>query len=104
MPPYDYDPERLSDDWAEVDASLAVELETELRREMTDGHRLAGTALSAFSVRRQRKDVIFWLQASSTWAVVHLTWSVESDDKSPSAELCATWDDVIDFLTESARA
>ena len=104
MPPYDYDPDRLSEAWTEVDASLAVELETELRREMTDGHLLAGNELSALSVRKLGKEVIFWLPERREWAVVHLTWTVESDDQWPTAELCSTWDDVIDFLAESDRA
>ena len=47
VPPDDYDPSRLSEAWTEVDASLAAELEGELRREMTKGHQLAGTALTS---------------------------------------------------------
>ena len=86
-----------------MDASLAAELEGELRREMTKGHQLAGTALTAFSVRRLRKEVIFWLPERHEWAVVHLTWRAETDDRWPTAELCPTWEGVISFLADSAR-
>ena len=62
---------------------------------------MAGTALTAFSVRRLRKEVIFWLPERHEWAVVHLTWRAETDDRWPTAELCPTWEGVISFLADS---
>ena len=103
--PSDFDVHRLTDAWANVfQTAVGSELETELRREITTGHPLVGVEVHAVAVRRLRKEVIFWLPAECKWAVVHLTWAVESDVQWPTNEQCATWDEVIAFLVEYARA
>jgi hypothetical protein len=53
--------------------------------------------------RRHMKEIVFWLPRSQQWAVVHLTWAVESDPGWPSTELGATWSDVVAELRDRGR-
>lgn len=61
-------------------------LEAELARELLPGHRLHGRqGLRALARRADREDVLF---ANETLAaVVHLTWSKETDPRWPSADI-----------------
>ena len=87
--------------WQTPDAD---ELVGELQREMSVGHILHGETVEAVAIRRHRKEAIYLLPQRRWWAVVHLTWAVESDPKWPSAVELPSWSAVVDELTERGRS
>ena len=65
----------LRDPWISIeDRSAAFGLETELRKEVADGHRLWPIVGWAVARRRDRDEVLFRL-SDGRWAIVHLTWA-----------------------------
>ena len=92
----------LSDAWTVVwQTSEASEYDDELGREVTKGHILHGLGAKAVAVRRQKKEVIYWVAEKRSWAVVHLTWSEERDLRWPMVDLLQEWPDVVVELTGS---
>lgn len=98
VPPFDLT--RLPGEWWEVEASESVKLEQALRCEVPIGHLLHGVSAQAVAVRRQLKDVVFWLPTVRQWAVVHLTGRAESNPHWPSAFCAPRWDAVVAELAE----
>jgi len=97
-PPIDLD--RLVGEWWEVAGTQqALELESELEREVTEEHVLAGVVASAVAVKRHLKDVVFWLPERSEWAAVHLTYVEESDPRWPSTVVSADWETLLSELS-----
>lgn len=95
----------LSSEWSVVQGlGEAAELEAELEREVSAGHVLCDRAAVAVAIRRHRKEAIFWLSDRSEWALVHLTWSAESDPRWPSTEIHGTWADVTEDLSDRRRS
>lgn len=97
-PPYAM--EDLSDEWFDCDTHR---FEDELRREMAPDHDLAGEDLVCVAWRRHMKETVFWLPQRQRWAVIHLTWNVESDPRWPEPVLCETWSEVIAELRDRGR-
>jgi hypothetical protein len=72
-------------------------LEAELARELPPGHRLFGRKVRAVARRVDRDDFLFVVEpvdrsgpfraAPPEWALVHLTWSKETDPRWPSTEM-----------------
>jgi hypothetical protein len=99
-----YDMALLSGDWADVlGSSEGASLEDELSREVPEQHRLFGVTARAVAVRKLRKEVIYWLPASNTWAWVHLTWRVETEPAFPSNDILDHWDSAVTLLREASR-
>ena len=91
----------LPEGWWEIaDPSEAQELESEVEREAPAGHPLRGVEVHAVACRRHRKDVLFWLPGLGSWALVHLTWTVETDSRWPSASTYDSWSDVVKELLD----
>jgi hypothetical protein len=90
-----FDLTHLPGEWCEVGSSEATQLEEQLRREVPEGHLLYKVAVRAVAVRRQLKDVVFWLPAVQQWAYVHLTGHTEQDPRWPSAVCTPEWDQVV---------
>jgi hypothetical protein len=103
--PITFRPEDLSEKWAVVVGSAqARELEQELDRELIPGHVLHGLRAEAIAVRQLRKETIWWLPDDAAWALVHLTWTTESDPRWPTAVILPTWGNVVAELAEWGRA
>jgi hypothetical protein len=101
--PDDFDPTSLSSAWSVVHGGDASVLEGELARELSLQHVLHGRTATAVAVHERRKESIFWLPVSRLWAIVHLTWSEETDPRWPSAELCDCWASVVEGLLVRGR-
>lgn len=84
--------------WTVIGTPDAVELESELGRELPEGHVLRGIRVEAIAVRKRLKDVVYWLPESERWAWVHLTYAVETDPRWPSAVVAATWAEMIEDM------
>jgi hypothetical protein len=96
--------EDLSEKWTVVlGAPEGERVRDELLRELPVGHTLYGTPALAVAVRRGGKETVWWLPEDGTWAVVHLTQSVETDPRWPSAVRVATWPEVIAELFDQGR-
>ncbi|HEY1587617.1 MAG TPA: hypothetical protein VGH63_18090 [Polyangia bacterium] len=82
----------LLEPWSEVPELQRVALETELHRELSPDHILAGKSARAVARRFDRDDVLFEV-AGLGFAVVHLTYSKsrETSPKWPSTELFASF-------------
>jgi hypothetical protein len=79
----------FTEPWSRIDdADFQRAVEEELRREVPDGHILAGMEIQAIARRHDRDDVLVALPGSR-WAVIHLTWrgNRERDARWPTAEL-----------------
>ena len=68
--------------WALLGGGRALELEKELRRELSWKHDLSGRRCVAVALRGDQDDVAFVVDSSSL-AIVHLTWSVETGPDFP---------------------
>lgn len=44
------------------------------------------------------KDVVFWVPSLEQWALVHLTWHVESNPLWPSAVCLQRWEELVPEL------
>jgi len=86
--------------WEITDAAEAQELESELERETPVGHPLRDTEVHAVACRRHRKDVVFWLPVLQSWALVHLTWTVETEPHWPRVSLHDSWSEVAEELLD----
>jgi len=75
--------------WKEsLDSAQGVE---ELYREVPRGHPLRGISVSCLGFRQDCDDFIFALNdGTRRVAVAHLTFSVETDSRWPSAEIFAS--------------
>lgn len=97
-PPFDL--EALAGDWWEVHGTeQAAELQRELARELPREHVLGGVPVEAVAVKRNLKDVAFWLPQSAEWAHVHLSYKVETDARWPWTVVVMTWTDLVYELT-----
>lgn len=85
--------------WAVVqDGSNFV---AELQRELPKSHVLSGVPVAAVARRGDRDDVLFVTrQSPSQLALVHLTWSMETDPAFPHTTLYQTWQE---FLEDCRR-
>ena len=71
---------KLPRTWYAIDATAAMPLEAELRRELPVTHQLHGCELRAIARRERRDDVLFQTaddRGPVFW--VHLTWRVETN-------------------------
>jgi hypothetical protein len=94
-------PEDLSETWHVVWGTAEGErLRTELDRELAVRHVLHGKRADAVAVRQNFKESIWWLPDEAAWAVVHLTWSTETDPSWPMAVLVENWTEVVAELAE----
>ena len=75
--------------WVALTDAQRSRFEEELRRELTPGHVLAGAAFRAIARRQDCDDVLFELVGDGV-AVVHLTWSRETDARWPRTERFAS--------------
>jgi hypothetical protein len=82
----------LPGEWWLVSGSDSESLESELRREAPSGRRLVGVAVVPACVKRHLDDVVFWLPETRQWALVHLTYHVETDPQWPSTYVYDDWD------------
>ncbi len=70
--------------WSPIDAETARDIEDELRREIPDGHVLAGCQFKAIGESDNYDDFLFATDSDDIpLASVHLTWRVESDPTWP---------------------
>jgi predicted CopG family antitoxin len=70
--------------------------ETELCKEVSQGHLLFQIKVKAIARRRDRDDVLFEMKSNQySFALVHITWSgkKEKDIKWPYTEFFKTWDE-----------
>ena len=66
----------------------------ELEREVSKGHPLFGIEAQCIARREDCDDYLFQLNdKSGRYAVVHLTWNVETSPKWPITEMFANLDD-----------
>lgn len=66
-------------------------LERQLQAELPDGHALSGLGVTALAQRQDCDDVLFSLDdGSGRVAVVHLTWSQNTDARWPQTEFYAS--------------
>jgi len=79
--------------WVAIDLENRAALEKELGRELPDGHILFRSGVSALARRVDRDDVLFQVAGSPKLAVVHLTYSVESDPKWPTTLIYESFSD-----------
>ena len=70
----------------------AERLSNELQRELPSRHVLFGIKATAIAHRIDQDDVLFELEGQIPLAVVHLTWSKESDPAWPSTTLFQSWE------------
>ena len=97
-------PEDLSEAWQDVRGTATGErLRVELEREVPVGHVLRGARVVPVAVRRHLKDTIYWLPDEAAWAVVHLTWAVETDPRWPAAVRLERWSDVVVEVADRDR-
>ena len=81
----------LPDPWHWIE----IDFETELYRELPKGHILEGKSLKTIARRQDMDDFLFRIANTDfEYAIVHLTWSKETDTRWPRTELYKTWDDV----------
>ncbi len=85
--------------WKPVAQSDAPKLERELQRELAPGHALYGSCRGAraVAVRQDCDDVLFELQGSTQFAVVHLTWTKTPPDRVPWPET-EVFEDMSSFI------
>jgi hypothetical protein len=79
----------LLEPWQQVTAEQAWRFESEVRRELSSGHILSGKALRAVARRQDCDDVLFEIDGGGC-AVVHLSWSSETNSKWPTTETYAS--------------
>ena len=70
----------------------AERLSTELQRELPSTHVLFGIRATAIAHRIDQDDVLFELEGQMPLAVVHLTWSRETDPRWPETTLFESWE------------
>lgn len=92
----------LGDAWSEPDAELASNLAHRLRESTHTGHLLEGVEVAAVAVKRNLKDVVFWLPGPRQWALVHLTDFQESDPRFPSTIVVPNWGGIVYWTGEDA--
>lgn len=78
--------------WTRVSGDAAVTLESELKRELPSGHALQGRAVRAVARRDDRDDVAYEVDGHQI-CVVHLTYRVETDRRSPSFTFVSSLDE-----------
>lgn len=87
-------PEELSIPWRKpwvCDPSRLQSAEEELRRECNDGHVLHGVKATPVAYRCDCDDCLFRLQHPTyRYAVVHLTYNIETSPLWPKTELFAS--------------
>ncbi|APZ90548.1 hypothetical protein [Fuerstiella marisgermanici] len=83
--------------WADV-GDVADSLDSELAKELFSPHSLRGVTVQAIGKRTDCDDVLFAIQGDNRVAVVHLTWSAqtESDDNYPATVMYHGWQDWVD--------
>ncbi len=73
--------------WEQVPPNTQQALEAELRREISSGHPLYAANFQAIARRGDCDDVMFALDGSSTVAVVHLSYGMETGADWPHTQL-----------------
>jgi hypothetical protein len=80
--------------WEAIDED-ADRFSAELHREMCPQHCLYGRKVIALGRRKDLDDFLFRvLDGPQPYAIVHLTWSVESKPDFPLTSLCANLDEI----------
>jgi hypothetical protein len=98
-------PEDLSEKWTVVLGTPDGEgLRAELDRELPFGHILYGARVHSVAVRQHLKETIWWVPDDATWALVHLTWKVETDPRWPMAVRLNSWREVVAELADWGRS
>ena len=88
----------LPEGWSPVlSREEASSLESELRRELPEGHVLCGRRCSAFATSDERDDVVFELE-DGTFALVHLTWKQETDPTWPFTHIVGSRQELLKLL------
>jgi hypothetical protein len=96
-----WDPAELGGGWVLVDEHKErVRLVRELRRELPEGHVLKGLRCQPIAKRVQRDDTIWWLPHRLEWALVHLTYRVETDARWPATSTFRTWEGLLADLVD----
>lgn len=73
-------------------------IDTELTKELSEGHSLHGLSVWAIAKRSDCDDVLFAIEGEERLAVVHLTWSgkSESNKNFPLTDIYIGWQDWVD--------
>lgn len=75
-PEYDWTPEPLPEPWFVLPSGLRADLETELRKEVAEGHLLWEQVVIAVAKCGHCDRAVFSVEGRYVqWALVHLTWS-----------------------------
>jgi hypothetical protein len=91
----------LPEAWTRVANADKHRFEAELKRELPDSHPLKNLSVECFARRDGSDDFLFYLPShSDSFAVVHLTWSVEKKSDFPWTTF---FNDAVDFTTHWRR-
>ena len=75
-PSYDWKPEPLPEPWLVLSDDLRPSFETELAKEVTEGHPLSTELVTPVAKCGHCDSVVFSVERQPLeWALVHLTWS-----------------------------
>ncbi|QAS59198.1 hypothetical protein C7B90_00165 [Lysinibacillus fusiformis] len=66
---------------------MSESLNEELKKELSPQHILYGKEAIAVARREDNDDVIFWIEKMNKYAVVHLTYSIETSSEYPITSL-----------------
>ena len=81
---------RIDAPWHPVTDQQSIALVAELAREIVPTHQLAGATVRAIAARQDMDDVLFEVyNRSDKFAIVHLTYSHETDPRWPDTLLLA---------------
>lgn len=91
----------LPDEWERLEEKLCLKFDLELKKELCATHPLYGINCKCIAKRINRDDFLFQLiDTDLQYAVVHLTWSVETEPDWPWTTL---FKDLNDFKVNWKR-
>jgi hypothetical protein len=74
---------------------IEMDFETELYRELPHGHILKGKTFKTIARRQDMDDFLFVIDnCEFEYAIVHLTWAKETNEKWPITSLYKSWKEV----------
>ncbi|EAZ85664.1 hypothetical protein AB9L15_08240 [Lysinibacillus fusiformis] len=77
----------MNDPWWLISKGMSESLNEELKKELSQQHILYGKEAIAVARREDNDDVIFWIEKMNKYAVVHLTYSIETSSEYPITSL-----------------
>ncbi|MBE5083629.1 hypothetical protein IGI00_09045 [Bacillus thuringiensis] len=77
----------MNDPWWQISRGMSESLNEELKKELSQQHILYGKEAIAVARREDNDDVIFWIEKMNKYAVVHLTYSIETSSEYPITSL-----------------